>query len=126
MSQSEYSGSTKAKQLWGTIQRPEYARDEDGIDAIMTRECSIYAANGEVCVDEANLAKNFKGAKVNSRDVSRQKSRTATYRKRKPRWLGIRRPTELMRMQEGNIVGKMASLGRKYRDPNIIREIPKK
>ena len=74
MSEAEYSGVSHEGELWDVVYRPEYARDEDGVDALMTQECLIYDAQGKVSVDAAYRSKNIRIAKAKSRDVRSQRT----------------------------------------------------
>lgn len=71
MGQEEYGGVTQSQNLWGIIQKPEYAHGEDGLDAIVEKEVSTYAAHGNVFADASYLVRNFRSAKAKSRDVRR-------------------------------------------------------
>ena len=60
-----------AKALWDLISHPEYADEDDGIDGLMTKEALYYAIQGKVFADEAYCSRNFRLAKLQSRNVRR-------------------------------------------------------
>ena len=60
-----------AKALWNLTPHPEYADEDDGIDGLMTKEALYYAIQGQVFVDEAYCSRNFRLAKIQSRNVRR-------------------------------------------------------
>ena len=41
----------KAKMLWDIVSHPEYAHDDDGLDALMSEGTMCYAIQGRVFVD---------------------------------------------------------------------------
>ena len=47
MGDGEYPAVAKTKKLRGIISSPDYARDDDSLDALMAKEVPIYAAHGE-------------------------------------------------------------------------------
>ena len=69
MGREAYGHVSRAKKLWGIMQKPEYARDEDGLGDLMTKEVLIYEAHGKVFADGAYLTGNFRSAQEKSRDA---------------------------------------------------------
>lgn len=69
--EDEYRTIMRAMRLWGIISTPDYANGDDGLGDLVTKEVLIYAAQGVVFVDDSYLARNFRSAKIKSRDTRR-------------------------------------------------------
>ena len=59
---------SQAKKMRGILSHKEYASSDDGFGALKTQSVLTYVAQGEVFVDAAYLARNFRSAKIGSRD----------------------------------------------------------
>ena len=59
----------RAEKWRGILGRPEYAHNDDGLDALMTDGTLYYDIKGRNFVDEAYLPKNFRQAEIRPRDL---------------------------------------------------------